>query len=225
MRWKNIRLQGFFWRGVFVGYLFYQNLREFFVYMFKPRQDVKVFCIGNSKTGTSSLNKALSILGYRSLHFPRFGIAPKIGWVEYISRLHFDAFTDLPFHDIETYQALEKRFPGCKFILTVRDSVSWKKSLFQFLKGSPLELSSSEMNLAVKEYEEGNKQARAYFKDKKNFLEMNIFEGDCWQELCEFLNKPVPNKKFPHKNINWQKIPVVHFMWKGLMYLVRKLGI
>ena len=40
---------------------------------------------------------------------------------------------------------------------------------------------------------------------KKNidYLDMNICdEGDGWEKLCKFLNKPIPDMEFPHENKN-----------------------
>ena len=60
---------------------------------------------------------------------------------------------------------------------------------------------SQDLNNRIQEYDEHNKQVIAYFKDKPSqLLVMNITEGDGWEKLCKFLNKPIPNKAFPHKN-------------------------
>lgn len=43
------------------------------------------------------------------------------------------------------------------------------------------------------------------FLNKKNidYLDMNICdEGDGWEKLCKFLNKPIPDMEFPHENKN-----------------------
>ena len=45
-----------------------------------------------------------------------------------------------------------------------------------------------------------NEEVRAYFGDSDDFLEFSIEEGDGWEKLCRFLDKPVPNVPFPHKN-------------------------
>jgi len=76
------------------------------------------------------------------------------------------------------------------------------KSYENYFRSSPWKIKNSqELKQLIQEYEKYNKQAIAYFKDKPSqLLVMNIFEGDGWKELCRFLNKPVPNKPFPHKN-------------------------
>ncbi len=35
---------------------------------------------------------------------------------------------------------------------------------------------------------------------KEELLLLNICAGDGWEKLCTFLNKPIPNVPFPHKN-------------------------
>jgi hypothetical protein len=32
-----------------------------------------------------------------------------------------------------------------------------------------------------------------------NILVMDVFAGDGWEKLCEFLNAPVPSCDFPHR--------------------------
>ena len=34
-------------------------------------------------------------------------------------------------------------------------------------------------------------------KNENNLLIMDITKGDGWSKLCNFLNKPIPNKPFP----------------------------
>jgi hypothetical protein len=98
----------------------------------------KVFCIGQNKTGTTSLGAALKDLGYRVGDQTE---AEKL--VEDWARRDFtrlvrycrsaDAFQDVPFSLDYTYQVLHYAFPGSKFILTVRDSADvWYESLIRF---------------------------------------------------------------------------------------------
>lgn len=54
--------------------------------------------------------------------------------------------------------------------------------------------------------EKRNNEMIQYFGNKKSqLLVMNIINGDGWNKLCFFLNKPIPNKPFPHKNIGSYK--------------------
>ncbi len=95
---------------------------------------MKIFCIGLSKTGTTSLNKALNILGIKSTH-ELHGGSPHYN--DYLPRLlagnfshniwsDFQAFTDIPIPLF--YQQLDEVFPNSRFILTVRNKRDWVNS-------------------------------------------------------------------------------------------------
>ena len=115
-----------------------------------------VFCLGLSRTGTTSLCHALQALGLRTIHYPihlftqqeALGRAPfqpmlRLGpystWrrSKEIKALEcrdactilggFDAFGDLPIPLF--YRDLDKCFPGSRFIHTTRDRESWIKSM------------------------------------------------------------------------------------------------
>lgn len=100
----------------------------------------KVFCIGRNKTGTTSMSRALTILGYR--------VAPQGDGQDLIfcwSQRNFmpiidfcrdyEAFQDAPFSFPYTFQALDAAFPGSRFILTMRrDADAWYDSLIRFHK-------------------------------------------------------------------------------------------
>jgi hypothetical protein len=96
---------------------------------------VKIFGIGLSRTGSTSLTEALTILGYRAVHFPTDSVTQS----EYfrffadptealrLSLLNrYDAITDNPISCV--YRELDRAYPGSKFILTVRDKESWLRS-------------------------------------------------------------------------------------------------
>lgn len=95
----------------------------------------KVFGIGLSRTGSTSLAEALTVLGYRTIHFPadpvtqqeysRFFATP--GRTLTLSLLdRYDAVTDTPLPRV--YQQLDQAYPGSKFIWTIRDKESWLRS-------------------------------------------------------------------------------------------------
>jgi len=121
----------------------------------------KIFGIGLPKTGTTSLNKALQILGYRSVHSPiQYTFAQSSGipmykwgyvventlkdegllkfvpeWSDIKEDLKisdWDAITNFGEH---TYPILDKKFPNSKFILTVRNKNTWLKSVNSLLGG------------------------------------------------------------------------------------------
>lgn len=170
---------------------------------------MKVFGIGLSKTGTTTLAKALSILGYKSVH----------AWKQ--SQLHtYEAATDVP--AAVRYRELDERYAGAKFILTVRHLPSWLEScrrmwqardLFNMvlLPSAAVEYTYCRMKLyGMMEYDRDLfeqaynrhvREVREHFKDRPNdFLELDICAGEGWEKLCPFLGKPVPRKPFPWRN-------------------------
>jgi hypothetical protein len=107
--------------------------------LFKTNQGPKVFCVGRNKTGTKSLSKALSDLGYKVA--PQKPAAVLIeDWAQrdFRSLVRFcksagQVFQDHPFSFPYTFQAMDENFPGSKFILTVRDTPeNWYNSLVRF---------------------------------------------------------------------------------------------
>lgn len=90
--------------------------------------DPKVFGIGLSRTGTSSLRRALEILGYKkSLHWKRNGKV--ISWPEFF---YADAATDISCS--VQFETLYYAFEKSKFIYTVRDFDSWEQSIRSHLE-------------------------------------------------------------------------------------------
>lgn len=98
----------------------------------------KVFCVGWNKTGTSSMARAFEELG---LVVGEQYLAERLlrDWSRRDFRRLFlycrtaQAFQDVPFGLPFTFQALDQRFPGSKFILTIRDNPGqWYDSLTRF---------------------------------------------------------------------------------------------
>src|SRR5690349_19921009 len=95
-------------------------------------KEQKVFGLGLSKTGTSSLSEALNYLGIKTIHYP----SDELTWRELRSgnyRLtlmnEWQGAVDIsvaPF-----YPQLDQAFPQSKFILTVREKEAWLRSCEQ----------------------------------------------------------------------------------------------
>ncbi len=80
----------------------------------------KVFAIGLCKSGTSSIHSVFTQLGYRAVHsnsWCRPGHA--------LEQFSYQAFSD---GTALNFPALDRRFPGSKFILNVRDLLPWLDS-------------------------------------------------------------------------------------------------
>lgn len=173
----------------------------------------KVFGIGLSKTGTSSLSNALEILGYRSIHFP-------VSMAEIDSH---DASSDISVS--YRFSELDRLYPGSKFILTIRDLNQWLEScrkhfaikvdlhtlspaLSQFLQTQRL-LNYGTVNydpmLFQAAYENHIKYVQDYFVSRpQDLLIMDISGGEGWERLCPFLGCPIPQVKFPQENVDCQ---------------------
>lgn len=185
----------------------------------------KVFCIGLSKTGTTSLARALEILGYKTrdyLGITRY-IAGDLSSINLDEIDANDAFTDTPIPSF--YQQLDARYPGSKFILTTRDMDDWLKSCKkQFTTRMVARQSEATCQLHTDLYGclefDPEKYATGYtrfvngvmdyFKDRpQDLLVTDICGGDNWEKLCAFLNKPVPDIPFPVTNVSaiqWMNI-------------------
>ncbi|MHA1190777.1 MAG: sulfotransferase family protein [Promethearchaeota archaeon] len=180
---------------------YYHFLHSRIVILYKKKNTSKVFCIGWAKTGTSTLRKALNILGYRTVQFLRGGREPKEGWPEYITKSNYGAYVDWPMFKVNFFKKIDKKFPNSKFILTIRDEKSWEKSYRYYFDESP-----EEVKIAKQKMIKHNNNVITYFKHNPNqLLIVNIAEGDGWEKLCPFLDKPIPKKPFPHKNVGVYK--------------------
>jgi hypothetical protein len=181
----------------------------------------RIFGVGMHKTGTTSLHKALTILGYDSTHWPSAHWAKDV-WeeVNHSGRsLRLDrcyAVTDLPIALL--YQQLDRAYPGSKFILTVRDSADWLRSVERhwshehnryraawdtdpFTHRLHTELYGRrkfDADVFLARYRRHNAEVLAYFKGRGNLLTMDA--GGDWRLLCDFLHKPVPSTTYPHEN-------------------------
>jgi hypothetical protein len=213
------------WRWRFVVFLMkhsnsYLELHHFLITHLREEHTPKVFCIGRAKTGTSSLYSALNTFGYRTVRLFKIGALwhtyptddsvqtlIQQHWQPYIDEIkrhHYDAFTDFPIKRGDLFEALDQAFPDSKFILTLRDSDSYIRSFRNFFSEAPWNADSEiDQNKVLLEFERYNRRVQDYFKDRpQQLLTINIIAGDGWAPLCSFLNKPVPKKSFPRKNVS-----------------------
>ncbi len=183
--------------------------------LFYKRKE-KVFVIGFHKTGTSSLGKALQILGYsvcgslkEAYNYEKFNGNS----LKYIFRKakpllnKYEAFQDTPWFLL--YNDLYRLYPNAKFILTTREKVQWMKSVqnhfgnqnfsFHHLIYGTLD-SINDEKIYLNRYIKHNEDVRYFFKKKKNFLELKLEEDFEWDKLCKFLNISKPKLNFPHVN-------------------------
>ncbi|HEX9443229.1 MAG TPA: sulfotransferase [Candidatus Binatia bacterium] len=166
----------------------------------------KVFGIGLSKTGTTSLHHALGTLGFKGKHYPQ---RPELFACDFRYFDDYDAVTDIPVAPY--YPQLDEAYPGSKFILTVRGVDDWLRSMENWWSRSrrPNDF-MMRMRLAVYGvgsfhrarlkyvFEKHERDVREYFKDRPgDLLILDICAGEGWDKLCRFLNRPVPPGEFP----------------------------
>ena len=157
----------------------------------------KVFGIGMTKTGTSSLSEALTMLGIPSIHSSSrlkplvAGNRQRGGKILAGIDNKFQGFCDYPIPHI--FEDLDRDYPGCVFIRTVRDIEPWIRSrLAHFGNNEAFHRDAWEKHQAYLEW---------YFKDRlAQILHIDICGGEGWAKLCPYLGEPVPDLPFPHKN-------------------------
>jgi hypothetical protein len=166
-------------------------------------QPAKIFGIGLSKTGTTSLSEALRVLGFKVAHYPR------------LDRIHqtlrrVDAATDISI--AYSYKELDIQYPNSKFILTTRDIESWLGSIKRHFSRPSFEDNWADLlhsslygsagwngMLFKQNFELHIERVSRHFEERtSDFLILNICAGEGWPQLCQFLNRPIPEMSFPH---------------------------
>jgi len=164
---------------------------------------MKIFGVGLSRTGTTSLAKAISQLGFSTIHYP--------GLVALMEG-HWCAAFDLPV--VINYKELDERFPNAKFIYTVREKDSWLDSMAEYIPqhgiASPVQRDNRirvygqykfDRDTYSAAYDRHHADVVSYFKDRPNdLLVMNICEGDGWGSLLTFLNIERNIAEFPNEH-------------------------
>lgn len=180
------------------------------------RQQTRVFCIGLSKTGTTSLTAALKMLGYHAKHFPIRMIRYSDGRLSFDRSIaaRYDALSDLPI--ARFYRELDEAFPGSRFILTTRQIDDWLDSCRRHVWPGQLIKADTWFNRLHRDmygaidydrqrfreaYIRHVDNVNTYFEGREDdLLEFNVASGDSWPMLCRFLDKPVPDEPFPKKD-------------------------
>ena len=190
----------------------------------------KVFGIGYSRTGTTSLAAALALLGYKTIHAPLSIIRRKDGELvlDPTAVRRYEAMTDISVALM--YGQLDTAFPGAKFVLTTRNVERWLTSMERVREIAPLlrlggwlipkvsqlicaafgdsEFRDEEV-MRIR-FSQHTRDVLAHFQGRDDLLVMDITKGDGWEKLCGFLGRPAPNIPFPHHNnqtvVSWSNI-------------------
>jgi hypothetical protein len=175
----------------------------------------RIFGIGLNKTGTSSFDAAMRILGFESLHWGgppvrhRIEAALEAG-APLLSNLdqRFDAFSDIVVLS-KNFALLDEQYPGSRFVLTVRPIDAWIDSRRRHVEQNRRRLAAGTYDgtfLVVdeeawrQEWFEHVTQVRDYFEGRDDLLEVDLTSTPGWSPLCRFLQVPEPDAAFPWAN-------------------------
>ena len=180
----------------------------------------KVFVIGFQKTGTTSLEHALHNLGYRVMggdhHLMDFEHKSDLKAYLIKNLKSWDAVQDMPWPLF--YKELHALYPDAKFILTIRNTEKWIKSVINYFAGIKFPLHEKIYNVPCAEgyesvykrvYEAHNKDVISFFENKSNFIIMEQGRNFNYDTLCNFLQiTEVPKEDFPHaRNNKTRRLP------------------
>ncbi|MBN85920.1 MAG: hypothetical protein CL885_00170 [Dehalococcoidia bacterium] len=167
----------------------------------------KVFFTGFHKCATTSVLQFLSDQGYKSCDHGALSPNEEPGFCRDLL-LHkydkiletadkFEAFSDSPWFLL--YELMDKEFDA-KFIHSIRDPETWYKSCLNYFGGkggSPIENYIYGRNFGdpagnkhrwIERYLEHQYEVMKYFKNKDNFLLLDVFnEENPEEKLCNFL--------------------------------------
>lgn len=180
----------------------------------------RVFCIGLNKTGTSSLSKALTMLGFRSVHNGGRNVSDAIqraidANAPLLSNIDpgVDAFSDIGLLS-RRYRRLDEQYPGSWFVLTTRPVDEWivsrrrhvevnqQRQAARVYRGDWLTIDESGWRSLWDEHVDG---VRAYFEEQRRvpnrrgprYLEIDLARNAGWEPLCGFLGRPEPAAPYP----------------------------
>lgn len=171
----------------------------------------RVFVIGLSRTGTSSLNEALQLLGSAHTHNPD----PEPFFEGDFSLFEsYNSGSDISVAAF--YRELDEAYPGSKFVLTLRDAEAWLRSVvihFTTLPKNSTMGRRGELRERVygsawptpeqflESYKRHITEVAAYFRGREeDLLVMDVTKGDGWEKLCPFIGRQIPNVPFPFTN-------------------------
>ena len=186
---------------------------------------LSVIGAGFGRTGTDSMKMALEILGLGPCHHMKelnANPAQRALWRSVVGGntpdwnqafADYQSATDWPaaFY----WRELSAFYPDAKIVLTLRDAQSWyasmQKTIFRSLADNA-DPDSVGVTLIAERVFDGRlaDRAHAIAVFEKNTADVKAAFGadrlhihtlgDGWNTLCRFLDKPVPDTPFPHKN-------------------------
>jgi len=195
------------------------------------QQHNKIFVLGYNKTGTKSLSKALTILGFKVMDTNGGGqllldVFDNLKNNKPILNQYqeYDAFIDYPIFEPTIFSHIVDEYPNANYISLTRNLDDYVESVLKdkvkrLQQGiidswNWLGVGKQEVFENYPEYQKNWIKNRTEFKHQSNlnwlkkkdinWLDLDICSGDEWNKLCNYLGTEVPNVKFP--NINKSRI-------------------
>jgi hypothetical protein len=117
----------------------------------------------------------------------------------------FDAYSDMAGEYY--FAALDRQYPGSKFILTVRDLESWLDSRERHVQRNRADPGYRNVFLNVdrtgwrRHMRNVRRAVEQHFRGRPgDLLVIDIPAGEGWDRLCPFLGVAAPPDAFPHEN-------------------------
>lgn len=181
-----------------------------------PPLPTRIFGIGMHKTGTTSLARALNLLGFPCEHWPTAHWARQVYEHPETLDRHYAA-TDLPITVM--FRELDQHYPGAKFVLTVRDPNTWIESVKRHWDPTTNPFRHQwthdpfthkihrivygqkglDAELFLDRYRQHNYAVMSHFRTRPNDL-LVMHPSDGWEPLCRFLSIAPPKQPYPHIN-------------------------
>lgn len=174
----------------------------------------KVFCIGFNKTGTSSLHNFFKDCGLTSEHSSRWPLYSHVMLGKYYYRKQ--CYSD---GEQSNFARLQQKFPDSLFILNTRSVQDWLysrvKHVMRFTEAIDMDVlftddkygrmerefytdKTAAITKWYFEYKIYIQQARIYFQDKPNFIELDVTKDPGWiSNLKSFFESN--NFKYSHQ--------------------------
>ena len=158
----------------------------------------KIFCVGLWKTGTTSLATALRHLNINTLHnksyYKQKRLLEQRKLLKPLVTMNgYRAFTDTPI-EIDVW---EKHYPNSLYIDTFRDLASWIRSVERHQKKYKREFRREK---SISSWYRWRENIEKRFDKRKDYLKIDICNGEGWEKLSSFLETPIPEVSFPHQN-------------------------
>jgi hypothetical protein len=143
-----------------------------------------IFCIGDSRTGTTSFHEHAEQLGLASVHYYEHIFRPTNGnrpsakeereaVLAFVRDSGFNCFSDYP---TRTYfKELAQEFPNARFVNTVRSLDAWVASCRRYFGNAGMEVDYDKL---VASHVRVEQEIADFFADSERYLRINICEDD-----------------------------------------------